>query len=181
VDYEDYLFSLEMKGTIKPFEPVYMSRIAQLTNKSNQFNLTTRRYTQAEIEKTAASDNYITLYGKLEDKFGDNGVVSVIIGVIKGNELHIDLWLMSCRVLKRNMEFAMMDELVNQCMEKQIMQIYGYYYPTAKNSMVKNFFAIQGFEKQSENESGESVWKFDLSNGYMKKNNIIKVNGGLEE
>ncbi len=66
-----------MKATIRSFEPVYMARIAQLTNKSNQFNLTTQRMTQAQIEQMAADDSYITLYGKLEDKFGDNGVVSV--------------------------------------------------------------------------------------------------------
>jgi FkbH-like protein len=179
VNYDEYLMSLEMKGRIQPFEDIYMSRIAQLTNKSNQFNLTTRRYTQAEIEQTATEDNYITLYGKLEDKFGDNGVVSVVIGEIKGNELHMDLWLMSCRVLKRNMEFAMMDELVKHCIQKGISVIYGYYYPTAKNSMVKDFFGLQGFKKISENETGDSVWKFNVSQDYVKKNNIIKVNGGL--
>lgn len=79
-DYREYLLSLDMKGTIKPFEAVYMARIAQLTNKSNQFNLTTRRYTQSDVEQFAGSSDYITRYGKLEDKFGDNGVVSVVIG-----------------------------------------------------------------------------------------------------
>ena len=78
-DYAEYLKSLDMKAMIRSFEPVYMARIAQLTNKSNQFNLTTQRMTQAQIEQMAADDSYITLYGKLEDKFGDNGVVSVVI------------------------------------------------------------------------------------------------------
>ena len=110
-DYGEYLISLEMKGIIRSFESVYMSRIAQLTNKSNQFNLTTRRYTQAEIETIAADDGYITLYGKLIDRFGDNGVVSVVIGRLSGEKCYIDLWIMSCRVLKRDMEYAMMDEL----------------------------------------------------------------------
>ena len=114
-NYEDYLKSLEMKGEIQSFVPAYMSRIAQLTNKSNQFNLTTKRYSQAEIEQVSADSNYVTLYGKLEDKFGDNGVVSIVIGEVRGgacDELHMELWLMSCRVLKRDMEYAMMDELV---------------------------------------------------------------------
>ncbi len=79
-DYREYLLSLEMKGTVRPFEPMYIARIAQLTNKSNQFNLTTRRYTQGDIERFAADGTYITRYGKLEDKFGDNGVVSVVVG-----------------------------------------------------------------------------------------------------
>lgn len=114
-DYYDYLKSLDMEGEIQGFIPMYMSRIAQLTNKSNQFNLTTKRYSQNDIESVASDPDYITLYGRLGDKFGDNGVVSVIIGKIAGpdrDELHMELWLMSCRVLKRDMEFAMMDELV---------------------------------------------------------------------
>ena len=99
---------------------MHFSRIAQLTNKSNQFNLTTRRFTQAEIEKIAVDPGYITLYGRLTDKFGDNGVVSLVVGRIEGDILHVELWLMSCRVLKRDMEFAMMDALVEAGREKGI-------------------------------------------------------------
>lgn len=175
-NYEDYLLSLEMKGEIKAFAPVYMSRIAQLTNKSNQFNLTTKRYSQTEIEEIAADSGYITLYGKLEDKFGDNGVVSLIIGKKRENILDIDLWLMSCRVLKRDMEYAMMDELVDVCSKQGIATIYGYYYPTAKNAMVKDFFALQGFELVDEKENGDRIWRFDITKDYEKKNRVIKVN-----
>ena len=177
-DYGEYLKSLEMKGTIKPFQDLYMSRIAQLSNKSNQFNLTTRRYTQAEVEETAKDGRHITLYGKLEDKFGDNGVVSVVIGDIKGTELHIDLWIMSCRVLKRDMEYAMMDQLVKDAQDRGLQSIYGYYYPTAKNAMVRDFYSTLGFEKISEDEAGNTCWKFDLTKPYMKKNKYISVNEG---
>ena len=111
-DYNDYLKSLEMHAVIDDFIPVYLARITQLTNKSNQFNVTTRRYTPAEMESVFEDDGYIRLYGKLIDKFGDNGVVSVVIGRKNGTALDIDLWLMSCRVLKRDMEFAMLDRLV---------------------------------------------------------------------
>lgn len=173
-DYREYLLSLEMKGIIKKFEPVYMARIAQLTNKSNQFNLTTRRYTQTEIESIVGNDSYITLYGKLIDKFGDNGVVSVVIGHVVGDECQIDLWIMSCRVLKRDMEFAMMDSLVKRCKEQGIKRIHGYYYPTAKNSMVREFFAVQGFEKVSEND-GNTEWILDITKKYENKNNVIGV------
>ncbi len=174
-DYKDYLLSLEMKGEIRGFSPVYMARIAQLTNKSNQFNLTTKRCTQTEIEEMATSDRYITLYGKLEDKFGDNGVVSVVSGEIKDKDLHIVLWLMSCRVLKRDMEYAMMDELVRLCRVKGIDRIYGYYYPTAKNSMVKDFYGLQGFDKINEDEEGNATWLLDISQEYEIKNKVIKV------
>ncbi len=175
-DYGAYLTSLDMKGEIGAFKDIYMSRIAQLTNKSNQFNLTTKRCTQAEIEEMAASEEYITLYGKLEDKFGDNGVVSVVIGHVDGHKLHMDLWLMSCRVLKRDMEFAMMDELVAKCQERGITEIYGYYYPTAKNAMVKDFYGLQGFEKIEEDAEGNATWICRISGEYSKKNKYIKVN-----
>lgn len=174
-DYREYLLSLEMEGIIESFEPVYMARIAQLTNKSNQFNLTTKRYTQAEIEKTADDNQYITLYGKLIDKFGDNGVVSVVIGHLVDMVCHIDLWIMSCRVLKRDMEYAMMDALVQRCQKAGIKEIRGYYYPTAKNSMVRDFFAVQGFEKLSEDKNGNTVWSYQIPDGYQNKNKVIKV------
>lgn len=175
-DYKEYLKSLEMQGTIKPFEPMYMARIAQLTNKSNQFNLTTKRYTQAEIEQAAADDSVITLYGKLEDKFGDNGVVSVVIGHKEENVLHMDLWLMSCRVLKRDMEFAMMDTLVAACKVVGITEIKGYYYPTAKNKMVEKFYELQGFALESADEQGNTVWRYPIPEKYENKNQVIMVN-----
>ncbi len=175
-DYKEYLKSLEMQGTIKPFESIYMARIAQLTNKSNQFNLTTKRYTQAEIEQAATEPSVITLYGKLEDKFGDNGVVSVAIGHAEENVLHMDLWLMSCRVLKRDMEFAMMDELVAACKKAGVTEIKGYYYPTAKNKMVEKFYELQGFALESADGQGNTVWSYPIPEEYEKKNQVITVN-----
>ncbi len=175
-NYDDYLKSLKMKAEITSFKPIYLERISQLSNKSNQFNLTTKRYSLADIEEVNNDDSYIKLYGKLEDIFGDNGVISVTIGKIKNNdELHIDLWIMSCRVLKRNMEFAMMDKLVEKAKERKIKTIYGYYYPTLKNKMVNNFYDLQGFELVSEDEQGNKVYKLDISKEYTNKNNSIEV------
>ena len=174
-DYEEYLKSLNMRAIIKCFEPIYMSRIAQLTNKSNQFNLTTKRYTQAEIEGVTFSKEYITLYGKLIDKFGDNGLVSVVVGKIEEQILHINLWLMSCRVLKRDMEYAMMDQLVFKAKSFGIKEIKGYYYPTSKNSMVKEFYGIQGFKKEREDSQGNTIWSFKIEDTYENKNNVIKL------
>lgn len=173
-DYKEYLKSLQMKAVIAPFETMYMARIAQLTNKSNQFNLTTKRYSQSEIEAIADNQKYITLYGKLVDKFGDNGVVSVVIGEVEGNTLHIRLWLMSCRVLKRDMEFAMMDTLVEKCKERGIDTICGYYYPTAKNAMVKEFYSLQEFTKTEEDEQGNTTWKYEIPAEYSYKNEVIE-------
>ena len=175
VDYGDYLRSLEMKAQIGAFDPAYFSRIAQLTNKSNQFNLTTHRYSQSEIEQIAVHPQYLTLCGRLADKFGDNGVVSIVIGRKEKDVLHIELWLMSCRVLKRGMEYAMMDTLVKQCRDCGIRQIYGYFYPTAKNAMVKDFYALQGFEKLEEDADGNVKWSFRIPEQYTLKNQVITV------
>lgn len=174
-DYNDYLKSLEMKAVIKPFESVYMARIAQLTNKSNQFNLTTKRYTQDEIEKVANSDQYITLYGKLEDRFGDNGIVALIIAHKIKDICDIDLWVMSCRVLKRNMEYAMFDKFIDYCKKNGIKRIRGYYYPTAKNDMVHDFYGVLGFQKVEEDEEGNIKWEFYIPDKYEHKNKVIKV------
>lgn len=179
LNYEDYLKSLEMKGEIRSFAPMYMSRIAQLTNKSNQFNLTTKRYSQSDIEALTNNPDYVTLYGRLKDRFGDNGVVSIAIGKISGenrDELHMELWLMSCRVLKRKMEFAMMDELVETAMKKGIVKIIGYYYPTAKNMMVRDFYKLQGFIKCSEDKEGNTIWEFLIPDEYERKQYVIDVN-----
>jgi len=174
-NYEDYLKSLKMRAKIEHFIPLYMTRIAQLTNKTNQFNLTTKRYTQAEIEAIAKNNEYITLYGKLEDIFGDNGVISVVIGHIREKILEIDLWIMSCRVLKRNMEYAMMDVLVEKAKANGLEKIKGFYYPTIKNTMVKDFYDKQGFIKISEDEQGNIVWELDITKEYECKNKFIKI------
>jgi len=172
--YDDFLLSLDMQAEIKPFSPVYLDRITQLTNKTNQFNLTTKRYTFAEIENMASSDAYITLYGKLSDKFGDNGLISIIIGEIKEQTCHIDLWLMSCRVLKRGMEEAMLDALVHACQTSNIKTIIGYYYKTNKNSMVEDLFAKFGFSLQTQNGE-DSIWELSIKS-YQQKQKNIRVN-----
>ncbi len=179
-NYEDYLLSLDMNAVIDDFTPMYIQRITQLSNKSNQFNVTTKRYTTAEMEEVFASDEYIRLYGKLIDKFGDNGVVSVVIGKKDGNVLNMDLWLMSCRVLKRDMELAMLDRLVERCKEQGIETIKGYYYPTAKNGMVKELYKTFGFDKISEDEQGNTVWQLNVAD-YEQRNHVIKVHGNESE
>jgi HAD-superfamily phosphatase, subfamily IIIC/FkbH-like domain len=174
-NYDDYLRSLDMTAVIDNFEPVYFQRIAQLTNKSNQFNLTTKRYSSADIEKITDSHDYITMYGKLKDKFGDNGVVSLVVGKRENDTLHIILWLMSCRVLKRKMECAMMDSLVKKARAAGVRKIIGYYLPTAKNKMVKEFYQQQGFSMESCDDTGKSVWSCRLDGQYRAKNDVINV------
>lgn len=164
-----------MIAEIDTFKPVYLDRITQLTNKTNQFNVTTKRYTSAEMDAVYHEPSFIKLYGKLEDKFGDNGLISVIIGRVNDKkELHIDLWLMSCRVIKRDMELAMFDALVLKCREMGAGCIYGYYLPTDKNKMVSKLFESLDFTLVSQNEKGESTWKFIIPEQYELKNTHIK-------
>ncbi|MDD5462117.1 MAG: HAD-IIIC family phosphatase [Methylococcales bacterium] len=170
-NYGEFLDSLEMKAEIRPFAPVYMDRIAQLTNKTNQFNLTTRRYTLGELEAMRCDPRYLTLYGRLADKFGDNGLVSIVVGRVESDELHIDLWLMSCRVLKRELEIAMLDKLVEQARKRNIKWIQGTYLPTPKNGLVADHYEKLGFELLNSNEQG-SEWKLDVL-AYTPKNTHI--------
>ena len=174
-NYGEYLDSLDMSAEIAEFNSTYIERIAQLTNKTNQFNLTTRRYTLSEIEATMSDGRHIGLYGKLTDRFGDNGLISIVLGHIEGTQLHMDLWLMSCRVLKREMEFAMLDSLVERARAHNVKEIVGYYLPSPKNGMVEDHYEKLGFSLHSlEQESKKSIWLLDVK-GYQPRNTHIKV------
>lgn len=173
-NYEEFLKSLKMRADIDFAKPLYLDRIAQLTNKTNQFNLTTKRYTLAEIEEILNSNNKIIFYGRLQDKFGDNGLISIVIGDIKGKELHVELWLMSCRVLKRDMEKAMFDFLIKYCKANNIEKVYGYYFKTAKNNMVKDFYKELGF-KNEVLEDEKSIWSLNVCDVFEEKNKVIEI------
>jgi FkbH-like protein len=173
-NYGEFLTSLEMTAEIGAFVPVYLERITQLINKSNQFNLTTRRYTAAEVEAVSQDSNAITLYGRLSDKYGDNGLVSVVIGSVQGDTVEIDLWLMSCRVLKREMEWAMFDALVEECMSRGVRKIRGVYIPSKKNSMVAEHYGGLGFTRLEEASTERKLWEYELSQPYSMKAQHIR-------
>jgi FkbH-like protein len=174
-NYGEYLDSLEMQAEIAEFKPVYLERITQLTNKTNQFNLTTRRYTQADIETISADPKYIGIYGRLLDRFGDNGLVSIVLGRREGDELELDLWLMSCRVLKRDMEQAMLDVLVERARAANIRTLKGFYLPTKKNGMVANHYEKLGFAPVSlDSETNASAWSLDVPS-YAARNRHIRI------
>ncbi len=172
--YEEYLASLEMVAEIAPFSATYLDRITQLTNKTNQFNLTTRRYTRAEMQKVMSDPNAITLYGRLSDKFGDNGLISALVASIQGGVANIDLWLMSCRVLKRDMEFAMLDALVESCQAKGVREIHGLYLKTPKNGLVAKHYEVLGFEQSGDTTEERSEWRFVIPQNYEFKNRTIR-------
>jgi FkbH-like protein len=161
-DYGEFLDSLEMVAEIAPFCPMYLERITQLINKTNQFNLTTKRYTIAEVEAMAIDPRFITLYGRLVDRFGDNGLVSAVIGRVMNDTLELELWLMSCRVLNREMELAMFDTLVEECQARRIRKIIGMYSPSKKNGMVADHYPKLGFAATGGGSESFQSWHFEV-------------------
>jgi FkbH-like protein len=145
-DLGDYLSALEMVITFAPFDATGRPRIAQLVNKSNQFNLTTRRYSEVEIGRIESDDRAHGLQVRLRDRFGDLGMIGVIIARdAEPGAWEIDTWLMSCRVLGRRVEEAMRDELIRSARRAGIGRLIGVYRPTAKNGMVAGHYAKLGF------------------------------------
>lgn len=146
---EEFLQSLQMVSEVTPFNSFNIPRVAQLTQRSNQFNLRTIRYTESDIESIATSGDYFTFTFTLKDKLGDNGLISVII-LKKENDhtLFIDTWVMSCRVLKRGVENFALNEIVALARMNNFDTIIGEYIPTAKNALVKDHYTKLGFTKQ---------------------------------
>jgi FkbH-like protein len=156
-DMGEYLASLEMVITFTPFDATGRSRIAQLTQRSNQFNLTTRRYDEAAIGTFEQRSDAFTLQVRLADRFGDNGMISVIICVEKEGEWEIDTWLMSCRVLNRRVEQAVLDVLTASARHRGIQRLVGRYIPTEKNGMVRDHYAKLGFQAAG-TQDGADLW-----------------------
>jgi len=151
-DMDSYLESLEMEAAITEFVTVDVPRLAQLINKSNQFNLTTRRRTEADILALMRDPACVGFSMRLKDRFGDHGLISIVIGQVTGATMEIDTWLMSCRVLKRQVEEEVLNELARLAVKRGCARLEGLYLPTAKNEMVRDFYARMGFTLTSENE-----------------------------
>lgn len=152
-DMDTYLASLEMDATISEFTFVDAPRLSQLVNKSNQFNLTTRRRTEADIHALMKAPDYIGFSVRLKDRFGDHGLISIVVGQVVGETMLIDTWLMSCRVLKRQVENEVLNELVRLAAARGCRRLEGAYLPTAKNEMVRDFYAQMGFSLIAEDPS----------------------------
>jgi FkbH-like protein len=159
-DLDKYLESLGMELVISPFAEVDMPRIVQLTNKTNQFNLTTQRYSLEQMRHFATIPGAVTLSFRLLDRFGDNGLISVIVAVPESStRLRIDTWLMSCRVLGRQVENAVLNQLVHQAGDLGFTEIVGEYIPTPKNGMVKDLYGRLGFTQFEEIGDGRHCWR----------------------
>jgi FkbH-like protein len=175
-----YLQSLDMIIGFDRFDPKGRQRIAQLINKTNQFNLTTRRYTEAEVAAMESDESIFTLQTRLADKFGDLGMIGVIICRAAKSDRstwEIDTWLMSCRVLGRGVEQAMLAKLATEATKRGVRRLIGDYIPTAKNSMVADHYGRLGFTQL--NQAGSNTrWALSLSN-YVAPALAMRMNDGF--
>ena len=167
-DMNAFLETLETTLTVGPFQPTDVTRITQLINKTNQFNLTTRRYTEAEVRAFMRDPRTLTFAARVCDRFGDNGLTSVVIcrpsEEGSGPDMEIDTWLMSCRVLGRGVEDAMLSVVAARVREAGAERLIGRYRPTAKNGMVRELFPRLGFEPRAgDPKSDESSWVLPLA------------------
>lgn len=161
---DEYLASLGMEIVLQPFDEIGRARIAQLINKSNQFNLTTRRYSEAEVAAMAHDPTCFTLQVRLIDRFGDNGMISVVIcRGVGGGSWDVDSWLMSCRVLGRKVEQMVLHELLRHAAAANAQEIVGTFIPTDRNGMVAEHYAKLGFELVRRAEDGTTTWRLAVA------------------
>lgn len=162
-DLREYLHSLEMIAEFSSFNRENRNRITQLINKTNQFNLTTRRYTESEVAVMEEEPGVQTLQFRLRDRFGDLGIVGVVICLPDGRAAwNIDTWLMSCRVLGRELEAATLSVLVQIAKERNIETLQGRYVPTEKNGLVAEMYDRLGFSRVGTTESEVKEWILDM-------------------
>jgi len=164
---DEFLKSLEMSSDAQAFNSFTVPRVAQLTQRSNQFNLRTIRYTEGEIKNISESVDHLTRSYTLEDKFGSYGLISVVILKSEKSALFIDTWIMSCRVLKRNMEHFVLNDIVELARSKGYDTIVGEYLPTHKNELVKDHYKELGFIPDN------GRWKLNVDS-YNKKTIFIR-------
>ena len=161
---DDYLRSLDMTVTVERFSPFNLPRIVQLMQRSNQFNLTTRRYSETEcVRFLEDQDGYYPFTLSLSDRFGSYGLISIIILGLGADEIFIDEYLMSCRVLQRGVENFAMNHIFGVAREAGARRVLGRYIPTKKNGMVRQFYEQFGFVCIEAKEDGETVWALDVT------------------
>lgn len=170
-DMPSYLTSLEMNAVVRPFEEVSLPRIAQLTNKTNQFNLTTRRVTPSEVEAMASDPNWVTRSLRLADRTGDHGLVEVFFARRDGRTLVVEGWLMSCRVIARGAEYALFEDVLAAARELGVDEIVGIYRPTDRNSMSKDLYRDLGFTLESETPE-ETRWRLAVAGARAPRHHI---------
>jgi FkbH-like protein len=161
-DIESFYRELRMQAVIAPFDELHLPRIVQLVGKTNQFNLTTRRHSTVELRQFMQSSSHLTSYVKLSDRFGDHGLIALLIAAVDDGILDIDTFLMSCRVIGRTVETQMLAHLCSEAKRVGCSALRGTYIPTAKNLIVRDFYEKHGFQELAAADDGTTRWTFDL-------------------
>jgi FkbH-like protein len=172
--YDDFLRSLAMVAVVEPVNEQNIVRVTQLINKTNQFNLTTRRMTEAEVRAAMKNPDVYTSTIRLDDRFGSNGLISVVLGTVNGDTLTLDNWLMSCRVLKRGVEVLDMERVLAFCRVRGLRRVIGNYMPTTKNKLVENHYAELGFARIDAGPE-RGVYEFELEVHAIGRVHFISV------
>jgi FkbH-like protein len=179
-DVDAYLASLDMTITFQPFDATGRARIVQLINKSNQYNLTTRRYTDPEVAAAESDPEVFTLQVRLADIFGDNGMISVVIcRPSEAGVWDVDTWLMSCRVLGRKAEHMVLREILEHARAAGVHKLTGTYRPTDRNQLVLDHYARLGFKKTGEEDSGLTRWELSVNDTAPPSAPMIVVSQGF--
>jgi len=177
-DLPSYLRGLEMVLIWRRFDALGLTRIVQLINKTNQFNLRTQRYGEAEVRAVIDDPQAFGLQLRLTDRFGDNGIIAIVIGKLQGSgDLLIDTWLMSCRVLGRQVEQATLNLMAQEALRLGAKRLVGEYLPTAKNAMVRDHYEKLGFDVVSREADGRSRAVLELD-GFVPEQNFIAMQEG---
>lgn len=162
---EEFWASLRMEATVAPFDELRLPRVEQLVGRSNQFNLTTRRHSRPALEAMVRDPACVHRYLELRDRFSDHGLVGVVVAYERADVLDVDTFLMSCRVLGRTVETAMLHELCEEAIRRGCARLRGMYVPSGRNSMVADLYQRHGFRCAGEGADGATVWEYDLAQG----------------
>jgi FkbH-like protein len=173
MDLSAFLASLEMRARVEPIDEQSLGRAAQLINKTNQFNVTTRRLTEGALGSLMADPDVCARTVRLTDRFGDHGLIGVLIATRHGAVVEIDDWLMSCRVLKRGVERMLLGELVDWALARGASELRGRFVPTGRNELVRALFDELGFERTTESED-ETRYRL-LLGGFTQPSHFIEV------
>jgi FkbH-like protein len=179
-DYAAYLESLRQHAEVQTFEPAQLDRIAQLVNKTNQFNLMTQRTSRSEVEQLMARSDIRTATVRLSDRFGDNGLIAVWYATINGDRMHIDQWLMSCRVFNRGVEQMLLNHVVEIARGSGVRDVVGEYRPTKKNTLVRDLYPRLGFRSipsPPDAIEGAEFWSLDVES-YRPLEHTIAIEKG---
>ena len=171
---EDFFYFLQQKAEISPVTTATLPRVAQLTQKTNQFNLTTRRFTEQQLLEIANTPNQQVMTIRVRDRFGDHGLVGVAITRDEYDVCEIEAFLLSCRVIGRTVETAFLSHLANAAVKRGSMRLIGPFVPTKKNTPSKTFYAQHGFELREQNGEAE-LWALDLRARRINCPDWIKV------